>query len=501
MAAVVAGAGSLLGGWAASKLMGTPKAPPPGGGTPGLTTSTGTKSKGGAATDTAVQIDPAQVIAFYEDAAKVQQAGWEKGLDFYKQAMTLATGEVKAAFKSANETLQPLSWSSNQALNQQMRMMGLDPISSTINAPQHAVEAGYSADLSKQISDANKMKDPTERQAAFNNINDQMKAIYDKPSTYEADLAAMGPRPQTWYGAPILKGGIHNQSMRTSFNSDQDMLEDSAQYDQTKEYQWGYDPANAKYLLSAKKLQFNAAGQKGNGQTGYEYDKGMITRDQLAAEAYDAKLQRLQSEEEARKALLPGQQAFAAQYNNDFTQEYDKGFTGDEVTHQIESTPGYGAIVDAGTKAIERQGAAKHMLGSANTEVALQKFGQGTAQSYYTSYMDNLNKIVNEGSGATMQVSANQVAEGGMLANIQQLGGQAAMDTWRGIGTYAGDVKQAEGAQWANIAMANANLQQKQFALNTDRSAQESKSAANASASKAANTSANSGMISAIGGL
>ncbi len=75
------------------------------------------------------------------------------------------------------------------------------------------------------------------------------------------------------------------------------------------------------------------------------------------------------------------------------------------------------------------------------------------------------------------------------------------MDTWRGIGTYAGDAKQAEGAQWANIAQANAALQQKQFSMNTDRTAAEEKGKNDASQAKATNTAANAGMIKSIGGL
>lgn len=471
MPPAVAAAGSIAGSMAAQKLMGSSKQAPPGGGTPGLTTSTGSGKDG--TKGASVQIDPNQVMAYYQQAAQVQSDNYKTGLQYYQQAMTAATNEVNKAFTEANNTLKPLSFSSNQALNEQMRMMGLDPIQATAgNAASlrndYATIAGQIPGLSTtvgsvadQMDAATKIKDPTARAAAIANINNTVSTgVKDTVSSLNQQIAALAPSKPT---APTV-------------------------------------------------TTVNAADQSG-GLTGtmgmYNYKGENFFTDGTAANnaynadmaAYNSQLNALQSQLSTTQSY--GQQLTAASNNfaSNYGENYDSGYTGDQVEARIAATPGYKFVVDQGTKAIERQGAASGMLGSANTQLALQDFGQKTGQSFYNSYMDNLSKIVNEGSGATQQIATNQVSQGGMLANIQQLGGQAAMSTYQAIGDFAGKNLQQQGAMWAQIAQANAGLQQNQQGLNIQQQQANQSGQYQSSMANAANTTANAGMISAIGGL
>ncbi len=146
-------------------------------------------------------------------------------------------------------------------------------------------------------------------------------------------------------------------------------------------------------------------------------------------------------------------------YTNAYGKNYDAGYTGDQVAAKVAATPGYQFQMDQGTKAIERQGAAAGMVGSGNTLTALTNYGQGLAQNFYGVYMDNLSKIVAEGSGATSQIAANQAQEGKDYGTLLEAGGQAGMKTSQMIGDAQANSLYEKGKLFTQNAQFNAQMQ------------------------------------------
>lgn len=286
--------------------------------------------------DTAVdvpQVDIAQALNFFTQAADVQTKQNKMGLNFYTDSLKTAATQIKVGYANANNTLSPLALSARNALNEEMRMMGLDPISSTATAASEAAKLGYSADIQAKLDRAEKLRNPVQRAQAKQEILLDLQNNINIPITPSDDTTDIGK--------------VANQGQQEQQN-------------------------------------------------------------QLRAQ-------------------------FASNYDLTYSNEYDDGYTGDEVIGKLEATPGYQFALDQGTKAIERQGAAAGMLGSGNTLYALQDYGQGLAQSTYGAYMSNLSNIVAQGSGAIAQISANQAAEGGANADLSmalaQTGNQSAMLT------------------------------------------------------------------------
>jgi len=173
----------------------------------------------------------------------------------------------------------------------------------------------------------------------------------------------------------------------------------------------------------------------------------------------DAKRKQLTAQVGAATANIDTTGTVVEDYLNAYTPEYDRGYTGAEVESKISSTPGYKFQMDQGTKAIERQGAASGMLGSGGTLTALTKYGQGLAQNFYGIYMDNLQRITQDGSGATMQIAQNQINQGKDYGALVEMGGAAGQRTAQMIGDSRANSLYKRGELYSNAAQFNASMQ------------------------------------------
>jgi ABC-type dipeptide/oligopeptide/nickel transport system ATPase subunit len=437
---------------------------------PGVTSATIKKGgKGGAGKEEVAQADIGQALQWFGEASSQQETFYNKGLNMYQTSLKQAAEQVRVGYQKANETLQPLSWSSHQALNEQMRMLGLDPISSTINSSKHALEAGFGQDIADRIAAAEKIKDPELRKSTFTMLNRDMGSVVNRASTLDADLKALGERPKTFQDSSF--GGV------SKINDGQNLF-----------YR---NPVNDAYLKGTANSTYDPMGKSGKWTT-YAYDGEKIKADQAAADDWDRKAQILKDAEEQRTRSLKNQQSFLSEYGNNFNTTYDDGYTGQEVTDRIASTPGYQFQMNQGTAAIERQGAAAGMLGSGNTLKALTDYGQGLAQNYYGVYMNNLSNIVGQGSNATGMIATNQVNEGKDYGNLFASYGNAANNTQQKIGDAHAQSLYNKGNLYAQTAQFNASAQNMGIQKGMDRkAAADNQSVASAPGMQNAQTAAN----------
>lgn len=489
MGVIVAAAGSLLGSYAGSKLMekidGPARTYGPDTKIPGVTSATikpGNK-KGDVPAEKIAQVDPTQALSWFREAAVEQENYYTKGLDYYQNALKLAAVEIKSGYDKSNAALQPMSFSANQALNEQMRMMGLDPISSSYNMRAQAAELGLSSNIQNMIASAESIKDPAERAKAKQQIlgsidglrgQNQMsiKSLQDKISgikniSYEpgikfddATIGAVNTQPGGFM--PVIS---------------------KAQYDAAKAA--GFDPVSH---------GVNPNGTVNIGNPG-AFNDYLDARSGLIA-ANDTENGKVKSDLQSQIEMLKlntetfGQ--YSAAYNAAYADEYDDAYTGAEVEERVAATPGYQFQMDQGTKAIERQGAAKGMLGSGNTLTALTNYGQGLAQNFYGVYMDNLARIVAEGSPATMAIAANEANRGKDYGNLIAAGGQAGYDTHKAIGDAKATSLYNQGIMYTDVAKWNAGAQNQAINDAKNRESQQQNQATSSGASYMnANTAAN----------
>lgn len=441
MGVVVAAAGSLLGGLAGQAIMGTPKTYGPDVSVPGITSATIKKGGKGKPDEKVPQIDISQSLQWFDDAAKAQTAAYQQGLAYYNDALKQAGTVIQQGYKDANETLKPLSYSANQALNEQMRMMGLDPISTTVNMGSHAKDLNLSPDIQQQVNDLEKIKDPGLRAEAKQKLTD---SIGGQLSDNQSQQAVQSNALQALKAPNLIQADTQDNSSATSFspgNKDLATLQAA-----------GY---NINYITSAP-----------DGEDGYK-GSPFYSVPNTVINAYNNNVQTQYNQQKqdilTKQADLTSQSQnlndFSTAYDSVYSSNYDAGYTGDQVAAKIEATPGYQFQMDQGTKAIERQGAAKGMVGSGNTLTSLAQYGQGLAENYYGMYMDNLSKIVTEGSPATLQISTNQVNESKDYGNLLVAGGQAGMDTERLIGDAEANSLYQKGNLYASAAQFNAQMQ------------------------------------------
>lgn len=353
-------------------------------------------------------------LALFQQAANAQIAGIQQGLNFYTQSLNQAAQTFNEAYARSDAALRPLSDSATAALNQQMRMMGLDPVSSSRDsANMFSLLNGVpnSANIKDQILKAEKIQDPAQRTAAQDNIQNMLKEA-QVPSSLQQQIAALGTRAAT--PTDPYAGLTEGQKVANNFFS---------------------------------------SGQTGAIESKYAND---LAQAKAAQTQYDQQVASLTEADKAREATNAQIASFATEYANQYSPQYDKGYTGSQVSDIITATPGYQFQLDQGTKALERQGAAKGMLGSGNTLFGLQQYGQQLAQNSYQSYMQNLSNIVAQGTGATMAIADNQIARGNAIAGVQQLQGQAQLNAQTAMGGAQSQAYYAQGQaqQAANEATA-----------------------------------------------
>jgi hypothetical protein len=114
------------------------------------------------------------------------------------------------------------------------------------------------------------------------------------------------------------------------------------------------------------------------------------------------------------------------------------GITGDptQVQARLAATPGYQFQLDQGNENILRNQAATGQLNSGKTNLDLQRFGQGLADTTYQQYVQNLQPFLGY--------------------NLSAAGGGAGVQTGLGSGLAGLDTGQAQAAYGADTSAANA---------------------------------------------
>lgn len=412
--------------------MGTPKTYGPDTSVPGITSATIKKGGKGKPDEKVPQVDISQSLAWFDQAAQTQTEYYQKGLEYYQTSLKAAAMSVQEGYRQANNTLKPLSFASNQALNEQMRMLGLDPIQAAFsygdqlratakNYRESGVNVGPEFDqMANQMNEALKIRDPYAREQAKQSILSTTKNVLQQ--TEQNLQQKLEQATAISYTKPNLQDSKYTRNYQYEDRKNNNVLKD----------QFMQDKRAFEEDLAAYNTQSAAR------QAGVDSSQASLDRYKLAAGDISQ---------------------ITDQFNSAYTKEYDAGYTGDQVAAKIEATPGYKFQMDQGTKAIERQGAAAGMLGSGNTLTALTNYGQGLAQNFYGTYMDNLSKIVAEGSGATAQIASNQVNEGKDYGSLAEAGGQAGMNTSRLIGDAQANSMYQKGKLFAENAQFNASMQ------------------------------------------
>ena len=415
------------------------------------------------------QMDITKSLEWFRQASADQESFYRQGLKQYEGSMAAAKKEIDAGYNAAFKTLKPMAFASTQATNEMMRFMGLNPLSATYDIKDRAIELGASSAQAKQIADAENLTDPGERAIARDKVLDGFTKE-QKASTLAADIAALRKTPINYSGYEST-----------------DPLNDAS-------------PAVTRDRILIKALGGNPAtvGLSGNQryndifngiakEVGKEYaDVDARGANEGALAAYmrqrqnmidlhtakiDSGIASLQEKDNARIELNKELLKLQSSYESDFQTTKDVGYTGAEVTAKLEATPGYGFVVDQGTKAIERQGAAMGMLGSGNTLIGLSQFGQKNAQNYFGMHMDTLSNIAHLGSGATNQLSGLQMQQGRDQSQITQAIGNSRMSAYGAIGDARANSLYQQGNMYADAAKYNTGLINSVLESSKDREA------------------------------
>lgn len=512
MGAIVGAIGYGLGSWAGAKLMEAVDGPPrvygPDTTIPGVTSATikpGSK-KGDVPAEKIAQVDPSQALAWFAQAAEVQKDAYQKGLTYYQSSLTQAAIEISKGYMESNDTLTPMSFSAQQALNEQMRMMGLDPISSSATTVSHARELGFSQDVVKRLTEAEQLRDPAQRAAAKEGIlNSIGGSINENASTINTNKKTIeGLDITDWVGGGAFDQATLNQG-NANISRAQLKAMKAAGFDPGQVYDWRASAqAAGTFGNGLEALMADLGGNKPsdpfkdtdsinitNLQGFNDYINSVSSLNKISA-GNKAKIAELKTQNDKLDATNALMSAYKDQYDLNYAKEYDAGYTGAQVEAKVAATPGYQFQLDQGTKAIERQGASLGMLGSGNTLASLTKYGQGMAQNYYGMYMDNLSRIVAEGAPATMAIAANQANLGKDYGNLQVAAGQAAYDTSKAQGDAEATSLYNRGMMYVDVAKWNAGAQNQAINDAKNREVQRQTGAAAAATSyMSANNAAN----------
>ncbi len=448
----VSAAGQVAGGYTASALMGDTSYPK-GGGINGLTSADAGKS----GITQAIQIDPTTALNYFQSAANSFQTQSLSGLGLYNQAIQQAGAQLSSGYNAANATLKPLSQAGQAATNEYMKMLGLNTTSPTGDIASQVGALGF-GDLASQISQAEKIEDPAQRQAA----KDSIMANFQQAINTQGNTYSQQHQQALSQLAPAMDWSTALTTSQNAFNAARGGTRDgSAQAALNNQYKLT-DPNTVKSLSPELQKQYNAYIQQG------DYAAANATIMMGASQNnYQQQVNALNSQygsgtDKTGSSLS----SLMNQYNQGYQQNADYlGYTGQEVTDRIRATPGYQFQLDQGLEAINRTAAAAGMLSSGNTLLAANNYAQNQADSYYNSYMSNLNNLMGYGTSATGQIASNQANLGTGLASLTQSGGNAALNTYQNIGQALYQAYTNSGNLWnqdmlANMQAQNSMLQQ-----------------------------------------
>lgn len=353
------------------------------------------------------QIAPA--LDFYKSAISQFDDKATQGLQYYQGALQQAVNSVNTGTARANQALSPYQAAGNNALVQFQKMLGLTPSSASAGlASQFGAQFGTQGafgSISQQLQAAENITDPSQRAAARNqilsDISGQQGQLSQQQQQIQAQIDALGPRPGTG-----MTAGEFNSLARSQGTTDQQTIDDTY----------------AQYVAQQKQQQ----------------------------SAYDTGLKDLQSQLASGQTNLDNLATFAQQYGTSYSNEAPVAANPEDINDMLAATPGYQFALNQGTQAVARSQAAKGMLSSANTQVAMQNYAQGLASTTFNNYMSQLGSLTGLGAAAAGQVSNNYQNQGNTNAQLQQNAGNAYLNAYLNMASNAASQTANMGSAWLN---------------------------------------------------
>lgn len=488
---LIGAAGSALGGLAGQALLGKPPNFAADQHIPSILNATvKPATKGGNDAVNVPQVDSTQQMAWLGQAADQQDSYYKQGLQFYTKAMDVASQEMKQGFKLSNQTLDSLSYAGKTAMNQYMSMLGLEPQQMTNNSKdllKDSLSQKFNMNGNLSQLDLSNISGADELYKGLNSLIDRANEESDpvKRQQIKAQIQSLTDSSYKTLSDPL------NEKMKAVKSTlDGYIAPTNDDYLKSPEYATLNTFPGSKY----SNVFNNASDAKIAGQNAENNFVNRKKNEYAAAEAQNIADQKaaIQSQLNGAKQFGSTLQDFNSTFADTYTDQRQHAFTGDEAANVIKATPGYEFQANQGTQAISRQGAAKGMLGSGNTLVALQDYGQQLAQNYYGMYMDNLSNIIQQGSQGTMAIAQNQASLGQNLATMAADVGSKGYQTYNSIGdAYAASLNNKAQMYNANTQF-NAKMQYDGIQAEKGRDSQEKMAAMGAasSGSNAAQSSA-----------
>lgn len=123
-----------------------------------------------------------------------------------------------------------------------------------------------------------------------------------------------------------------------------------------------------------------------------------------------------------------------------------RAMSGEELTQNLQNTPGYQFQFDQGQKALTNSLAAKGLLNSGAAVKAMERYGQGLATTNYQQYLDNLARGAGLGANAASQNASNTLGTTNAIAqSMLGAGSQWYMSPWS---SAAHSESQSSGSQF-----------------------------------------------------
>ena len=364
------------------------------------------------------QVDPAASLAYYRQATESNKFYTEVGLGIYNNEMGRARDEIIRGYAEGIGEIRYLSESGKEATNELMRFIGLDPIPATRGMRDELKGVGIddTTEIQALMQEAQVERDPERRLELEAQVQEAITSAPVIDRTEEM-LEAIGPMPTYAYMGDI-------KPLTQKLNK------------KTMEFENVVNEPLRQTLINEAHASYQS-----QLQTWKRQRARVIAQEKIA----------VQDRERLRNQ-------FAQEFVNTYEDEFDAAYTGEEVAEQVTATPGYEFQMREGTRALERQGAAAGMLGSTNTQLALQRYGQELGLGFYQTHLSNLANIASIGSAATAQVSGYEVSKGQDLANIASAKGSTALNAYSNIGqTSAANFNAAAGMLFDTESI-NANL-------------------------------------------
>ena len=406
------------------------------------------------ALNSVIQVDANKIVGNYITGAQEYDRHARESISYYESAIAAARKDIQTGYREGNIALAPLSKAGQQALNEQMRMLGMDAISPSVDYykrldPLASIDPSIEG-LKMQLQEAEKLTSAEDRSLAKSKI---MAKLENR----------MGGGVDEWKKQAIAdldNPGTRREYLQNAMNKAYDSVQQ--RYADDPEQQAFFGDSRSAMLESDNALNSYTAASD-------EYAKKKAE--------YDAKVEEINSQADL---IREGLSSLRSDYNSNYSGESTAGYTGEQVAEKLASTPGYQAQLDMGTQALTRAAAATGELQSGKTGAALVEYGQSLAMNTYNNYMTNLSNIANTGSQATGQLAANYINEGSALGQLSTMKGQYGAQSITGIGQAYNQAYTNVAAAKERIAMFNAQMQYNSKQANLNRRSNSAMGALNA---------------------